>query len=393
MEVMVEALTEMRRIIVSTRVLLKPSFQDFDRTKSCHVTAMQFERVLKNLGLLPSSDQVFDLIIRKYLDKNNRREVNYFQFCADVDRPEDMFGDDYKSVNAPKPKSASSTAAKSASYFFAGSTKDINVLENRYLQPAVHIANDPTDVELRLQALIVMKRVRIEEFFRDFDKLRKGKVTVPQFRTVLSMLNFPLTEAEFGSLAEKYNAEGHFGYAAFCAAINLAFTQKGIDKDPIASVKPVTRDDTFAARRKYLEFTQEEEDQVLAYLEEYRTAVLNRRIHLKPQFQDFDITKCGHVTKSQFLRVLTQLGIYAPESVLNLVLRRYMDKGNADEVNYVDFCNEVDTHEGIFGVGRAHGQSFDYYPRTQPRKVETEIVKLRPDDVEDVLARIRLFCK
>jgi hypothetical protein len=70
-----------------------------------------------------------------------------------------------------------------------------------------------------------------------------------------------------------------------------------------------------------------------------------------------------------------------------------MDKGNADEVNYVDFCNEVDTHEGIFGVGRAHNQSFDYYPRTQPRKVETDIVKLRPDDVEDVLARIRLFCK
>jgi len=114
---------------------------------------------------------------------------------------------------------------------------------------------------------------------------------------------------------------------------------------------------------------------------------------LKPQFQDFDITKCGHVTKSQFLRVLTQLGIFAPEAVLNLILRRYMDKGNADEVNYVDFCNDVDTHEGIFGVGRSHGQSFDYYPRTQPRKVETEIVKLQPDDVEDVLARIRLFCK
>ena len=70
-----------------------------------------------------------------------------------------------------------------------------------------------------------------------------------------------------------------------------------------------------------------------------------------------------------------------------------MDKGNADEVNYVDFCNEVDTHEGMLGVGRSHNQSFDYYQRTQPRKVETEIVKLRPDDVEDVLARIRTFCK
>jgi hypothetical protein len=51
------------------------------------------------------------------------------------------------------------------------------VLQNRFSLPAVNIANDPTDVESRLQALVVMKRVRIEEFFRDFDKLRKGKVT------------------------------------------------------------------------------------------------------------------------------------------------------------------------------------------------------------------------
>ncbi len=66
----------------------------------------------------------------------------------------------------------------------------------------------------------------------------------------------------------------------------------------------------------------------------------------------------------QFLRVLAQLGIYAPENVLNIVLKRYMDKGNVDEVNYVDFCNEVDTPEDMFGVGRDYNQSFNYYPRT-----------------------------
>jgi hypothetical protein len=33
-------------------------------------------------------------------------------------------------------------------------------------------------VEERIRAVVVMKRIRIGEFFRDFDKLRKGKVTV-----------------------------------------------------------------------------------------------------------------------------------------------------------------------------------------------------------------------
>jgi len=39
-------------------------------------------------------------------------------------------------------------------------------------------------------------------------------------------------------------------------------------------------------------------------LKEYKEAVRVKRIHLKPMFQDFDITKNQHVTKHQFLRTL-----------------------------------------------------------------------------------------
>ena len=64
-----------------------------------------------------------------------------------------------------------------------------------------------------------------------------------------------------------------FLYSDFCATINGAFTQKGIDKDPNASVKPVTREDTLAARRKYLDSAPEEDSQVQSYIQEYRIAV------------------------------------------------------------------------------------------------------------------------
>lgn len=104
-----------------------------------------------------------------------------------------------------------------------------------------------------------MKRVRIEEFFKDFDKLRKGKVTIPQFKSILSMMNFYLTEDEFESLADKYrSSDNMFTYAEFCAVINSAFTTHGIDKDPTATVKAVTSQDTYVARRKYLDITQED---------------------------------------------------------------------------------------------------------------------------------------
>jgi Ca2+-binding EF-hand superfamily protein len=125
----------------------------------------------------------------------------------------------------------------------------------------VEISNNPNDIESRLQAIVVMKRVRIEEFFFDFDKLRRGKVTKNQFESILSMLNFNLTKEEFNTLAYKYKTddpEFMINYKNFCASINSAFTTYGIQKDPTAKVAPVTVNNTVLARRKYLDMTQEE---------------------------------------------------------------------------------------------------------------------------------------
>lgn len=47
-------------------------------------------------------------------------------------------------------------------------------------------------------------------------------------------------------------------YKNFCASINSAFTTYGIQKDPTAKVAPVTVNNTLLARRKYLDFTDEE---------------------------------------------------------------------------------------------------------------------------------------
>ena len=106
-----------------------------------------------------------------------------------------------------------------------------------------------------MKAAIVMKRVRIEEFFRDFDKLRKGRVTRPQFKSILSGMNFTLTNDEFKALAKKYETadpERFFRYVDFVANINSAFTITGIDKAPTTRVAAVTAGDTLLARRKYL---------------------------------------------------------------------------------------------------------------------------------------------
>lgn len=126
----------------------------------------------------------------------------------------------------------------------------------------------------------------------------------------------------------------------------------------------MTQNDTLLARRKYLATNPDQMGTIEELLSEYRTAVSNKRIHLKPIFQDFDITKNGHVTKAQFLRVLDLLKITAPQNEMQMLLRRYMDKGNVDEVNYVDFTNDVDNEKMLFGVGRDFNQSKHFFPKT-----------------------------
>jgi Ca2+-binding EF-hand superfamily protein len=59
---------------------------------------------------------------------------------------------------------------------------------------------DPSDAEDRIRAMVVMKRIRIEEFFLDFDKLRKGRVTKSQFKAILSQLGLILTDDEYDAL-------------------------------------------------------------------------------------------------------------------------------------------------------------------------------------------------
>lgn len=194
-----ETISTVQETVKANRILLKPSFQDFDRTRCLHVSTAQFSRVLKQLALLPSDENILALLHRFYLDRNNAREVNYVRFCADVDKPEFMFGADYKK---PLPARVVVTPTQNAAraqpaHFAPAQTAGLDILENRFLQQRVDISHDPDDIEKRLQGLVLMRRVRIHEFFHDHDKLRKGVVTASQFRRVLSLLKLEFTDLEF----------------------------------------------------------------------------------------------------------------------------------------------------------------------------------------------------
>ena len=274
-----DSLKKIRSAIKANRILLKPSFADFDKTNIQRITVQQFSRVLKQLNLIPS-EEAFDLICQQYFDKGNSREVNYIKFCQDVDRPEDMLEqlgldfDKKASIKNAELESQKENLNVTKSNFFAETTKGINVLHNRFSKPTINLSNDPNDIEDRIQTQVLMKRIRIGEFFKDYDKLRKGKVTPNQFTNALSILNFVMTNEEYNYLIDKYKTEdGMVNYSDFVENIDSAFTIKGIDKHPSVKVNTITPDQVLMRSKKCLEYDENEKENVIKIMNEYRNAI------------------------------------------------------------------------------------------------------------------------
>lgn len=105
------------------------------------------------------------------------------KFCADVDNAKEM--------HAPRLEELKHSPQK-------------NQTKNSQIQWV------PWPIETlleRIRSYVIMKRVRVKEYFIDFDKLRKGNVTEQKMKTVINQLGFTFTKDEIDKLYDHYKDE------------------------------------------------------------------------------------------------------------------------------------------------------------------------------------------
>ncbi|CAD8108204.1 unnamed protein product [Paramecium sonneborni] len=388
-ETVMRLMLAIKRKIATKRIFLKQPFQDFDRTACSHITIDQFSRVLNQLGLLPK-DQYLQLLIRQYIDNGNPKEVNYVKFCDDVDNVQEMLSGvitgikhNPKEVHPDDDFIEDKEGLDLISTLFTSKklTDNINTLEQ---------------VLKKIQGDVVMKRIRIREFYKDFDPLRKGLITESQFARILHLQNIPVTEKEISILLNHYKIDkipnGQVDYNQFCEDVDKIFTIKGIDKSPQAQVPQIDDTTTLPARRRYLQMTEQEAIQLDELLMKYKQAIQNKRVLLKPVFEDFDKTKQGYITTNQFLRILNQFNLFPDPVSLNLLLKRFVDKANLNEVNYYDFCRIVDQSDEGVAISKSHADAFKNYVKSD-NVSQAFIRNDQPNDFEDLMAKLRRIIK
>ena len=158
-------------------------------------------------------------------------------------------------------------------------------------------------------------RIRLREFFSDFDPLRSGLVTEAKFRTALDEAGLKLSEPELRLLADHYAEDvsadkRRCKYKEFLTAVEAAFTQTGLETNPTATLGDFTQ----SLARQEPSLSAAEEASLAQLISRLAHIVRVRHLLIPPVYSDYQKnvnspTLVDHVTTSQFRNGLTQLGL------------------------------------------------------------------------------------
>lgn len=316
-----EVLEKIMIFAMPRRIRVREFFTDFDRRRSGRTSKSQFARALNLIGMRLTVAEV-DVVSARFADTTvcapySDFQVNYERFCEAIE--------DFKSQKREEGELPSSPG------HLRNSKADWS-----------HKTMSPVK---RLQSKVVEKRVRLYDQFQAFDALRKGFCTVGQVKTVFTILALDkeLGGEDFKVLQDCYSrSDGMFCYADFCSDIDVAFTKRGLEMDPLTRITMYDSSATLPSRRNRQVQNAESVQKVFDLEEKIRARAKIRRCLLRSAFQDMDRTRRGHVTRTQFARVMGMLGFELTERDVSDLCMTYCDMGNLKEFNYTDFCVNCD---------------------------------------------------
>ena len=172
------AIKRMMSQIAQRRIRTKPCFQDFDRHNTGYVTGSQFEQGLNYLRL-DSSEEERTALKALFGDSKGFNYIKLFRHLEPT------------VVETPK---------------YEKNARELTVL-NKFREERKANLRPPglttiVGVLDRIKTLVMKKRIRVLEFFKDYDKLKSGRITRVNFTRALDLCHFELTTKEVNLLAD-----------------------------------------------------------------------------------------------------------------------------------------------------------------------------------------------
>jgi Ca2+-binding EF-hand superfamily protein len=336
-------------------VLVKHFFQDFAANQNSvmitnHVTRQQFEQCIARLKFKVSREEIF--AIADMLGGRGDGTVNYRAFVEAVD-PAPPSINPWKTNDQIVAAEASGAPAPVAA------------------KPEP-ISQDAVDVLEKVKAACLKYKIRIHEFFQDFDRLRSGVVTSRQMEIAFNMafsgldvgvgpdevkalteayksdaipsVTLSKTSGMSGEGAETYHSSNFVRWHDLADEIDSVFTVKGL-----ASMSPAMETTTGLPPLAVTNTDISADDEALAASASARmkNTLDTERIMLRWVFDDFAANKNSPmrvhcVTHQQFKQVLAMLKLPVERDGAEMaaLLRKY-DLKKDGFINYNSFCTDL----------------------------------------------------
>ncbi|CAG9765528.1 unnamed protein product [Ceutorhynchus assimilis] len=352
-------ITKIASLVNMKKLILRPYFQDYELvSKNCGtVTIAHFARIMAYLGILLSADD-FNLLVKKYL--KDSYTLNYIAFLKAIDEIIqyldahgilDLSGDIMaifpgRVINAELPKLPRPEIGK----IMASRIFGIQNIFHPALEDPKKIEHILTTISM-IQEHVLRNRLRVSTFFKHFDLLNSGRITVDQFHRGLDALALNGKQRFFLSLPDVQAIINQYRdpcdpkrvcWKTFEDDIDHIFTTKELEKYPSMEVTTHKRDNEEVPKVgsvNWQSVNKEQRSLCEDAVYKVKQKIIHRRILLKPMFKDFDKHNNGHVSRSQMRQALNSNGILLSDEELFSLEQRFK---NDIGFNYVWFLKEVE---------------------------------------------------
>ncbi|KAJ8328299.1 hypothetical protein O5D80_003660 [Batrachochytrium dendrobatidis] len=332
-----------QEIMKQRRLLLAPFFKDFDKHlgNMGRVTRSHFSRILSTYNLSISDDDLH-ILFKKYEDREQGK-VKYMEFIRDID-PE-TYTTYSKKTSLGDSKQTSQVEESSVS------SRGSRLRENNVDHILTCIRNH-----------VGQKRIRISEFFKDFDKLRSYSIRREEFIRGLGCIGLNLSESDSELVATKYmdhRKKNYCKWKEFEQDIDKVFGETHLESRPTHNPESVNERTSPFVLAKY-PLDSEEMKLLKKTMNNICEHLRVRQCSVKPFFRDLDkvCTGTGHVTKSQFRQCLTYMNCNVTDDEFQ-VLCKHWTKSNSG-VEQSEVGAEKHTNQTKLDFIQDVGQSINY---------------------------------
>ncbi|XP_026759807.2 uncharacterized protein LOC113518964 [Galleria mellonella] len=370
--------------IAAREIPLKPYFQDYELVakNDGRITFAHFARILNYIGVLVSPED-FNLLVRRFIKDSYTLDYVEFLKAVDAVKKEGIrgLGPEYNNPSAvidtslPKLRRPEIEAGLSTAPL--GAT---DVFHPAFTPPRP--SRQLIELMLRVQEFVLQRRVRVSEFFRDYDPLNSGRITPQQFRRAMDAMGLGavLDTNEMLCVIRHYldpNDSDRACWRTFEDDCDQVFTIKELEKHPEAVAGGAVAAVAELPARGWAEEAGGGRaaaalDAAQAALLRVRAACRQRAIDLRPAFSEHDQHNNGHVSRAQVRRVLARLGVLPAAAQLRALELRYLDDCG---FNYVRLLHEME-ERAVESATIARPVAAPRRPRVAADPLETDIVHI-----------------